>query len=134
MASLTQSGGFTLPAPALERIRADFAAGTSDEAQTAETMRDVNKASDYLADPHTAVGIAVARRFLSAERPMVTLSTAHPAKFPDAVEAATGVAPQLPLWLADLPRRPERCLTIGNDVAAVQELIAARSRAWEEPE
>jgi threonine synthase len=60
---------------------------------------------------------------------MITLATAHPAKFPDAVKAATGIEPALPLWLADLNDREERCDVLPNDQAAVEAHILARTRA-----
>jgi threonine synthase len=64
--------------------------------------------------------------------PMVVLSTAHPAKFPDAVQAASGVRPELPDWLADLPKRAERIMTLPVDQAAVERHILAVSRAARE--
>ena len=72
-----------------------------------------------LVDPHTAVGIGVTERARSSiAGPIVTLSTAHPAKFPDAVERATGVRPQLPAHLADLMERPEYVTDLPNDLGA----------------
>ena len=59
---------------------------------------------------------------------MVVLGTAHPAKFPDAVEAACGVRPALPDWLADLPERTERVTELAADQAAVERAILAASR------
>lgn len=132
MQSLAQSGGFTIPQEALERIRGDFDAGTTDEAATAQTIADVLRRCEYLIDPHTAVGVHVARSYLGGATPMVTLSTAHPAKFPAAVAAATGIEPQLPSWLADLFEREERLDTLANDATAVEAYIRARARAWEE--
>jgi len=128
MAGLKQSGGFDLPAPALAAIRAEFAAGTTDEAATAATIADTYRNAGYLLDPHGAVGVAVAREHLGAT-PMVSLATAHPAKFPAAVEAATGVEPPLPVWLADLYGRAERYDVLPADEGAVQTYIEARTRA-----
>jgi threonine synthase len=129
MASLRQSGGFALPPPALAAIRADFAAGRTDEAETFATLKAVQAAAGYLLDPHTAVGVAQARRLRRPGISIVTLATAHPAKFPAAVKAATGVEPPLPLWLADLYRRPERYEVLDNDSTAVENFILARTRA-----
>jgi threonine synthase len=133
MASLAQSGRFELPAGALERIRAEFSAERVSEDQTRETMRRVHELSGYVLDPHTAVGVAAAARYRGAEKaaesPVVTLATAHPAKFPAAVKAATGVEPGLPLWLADLYGRAERYDVLANDQAAVEAYVSARSRA-----
>ena len=131
MQSLGQSGAFAVPAPALAAIRRDFAAGRASETETADTIADVQARSAYVLDPHTAVGVAVARRHRTDATPMVTLSTAHPAKFPAAVKAAAGIDPALPLWLSDLFDRPERYDVLDNDAAAVAAAIAAKSRAWE---
>jgi threonine synthase len=128
MDGLKQSGGFSLPANALSAIRRDFAAGTTGEADTAATIATTLKASGYLLDPHTAVGVHVARTHLGAT-PMITLGTAHPAKFPAAVKDASGVDAALPAWLADLHTREERFSVLANDQSAVEEFISARTRA-----
>jgi threonine synthase len=129
MDSLTQSGSFTIPPNALAAIRADFAAGTTDEATTAATIRATREATGYLLDPHTAVGVSVATPFVGGTSPVVALATAHPAKFPAAVKAAAGIEPPLPLWLADLHTRPERFEVLGNDQGEVESFILARARA-----
>jgi threonine synthase len=72
--------------------------------------------------PHSAVGVHVAQGFTGAT-PLVTLATAHPAKFPDAVEAATGIRPPLPPRMADLLDRPERVTRVENDLSAIEALI-----------
>ena len=128
MDGLKQSGGFAVPEPALAAIRRDFAAGTTGEAETAATIADTYRDAGYLLDPHTAVGVHVARDHLGPV-PMITLGTAHPAKFPAAVEDAAGVAPALPAWLADLHSRAERLSVLANDQAAVENYITARTRA-----
>lgn len=129
MASLGQSGAFTLPPAALNAIRGEFDAGRADEDEVAQTIRRVLEASGYLLDTHTAVAYAVAEK---AERdpsvPQVVLSTAHPAKFPDAVEAASGVRLGLPAHLSDLLERPERLTRLPNDVAAIEAFVAERAR------
>ena len=129
MASLQQSGRFTVPPQALAAIRADFAAGRADEATTSATMARVFKDAGYLLDPHTAVGVAVASEIDLGSAPVVTLATAHPAKFPAAVKAATGIEPPLPAWLSDLYERPERYDILANDQGAVTAMIRARTRA-----
>lgn len=131
MQSLFQSNGFTLPEKAHKTIVKDFEAARASEFEVKTTLADCLRRSGYLPDPHTAVGIAVARRFMG-EEPMVTLATAHPAKFPDAVRASTDVEPALPQWLADLHTRPERFDVLENDQSAVENYIKQRSRAWEE--
>jgi threonine synthase len=127
--SLSQSGGFTVPDPALAMMRTRFSSARVSEAEVAETIRRTLKETCELLDPHTAVGYAAARRHAADDAPMVTLSTAHPAKFPDAVEAATGVRPALPAFLGDLMAREERYDTLPADTGSVERYIAARSAA-----
>ena len=96
-----------LSAPALAYIRALFSADRADEDEVAATIRAVKRETGNFVDPHTAVGIAVAEKETRDPAvPMVVLSTAHAAKFPDAVEAACGARPALPEWLSDLEQPP----------------------------
>jgi threonine synthase len=133
MASLAQSRRFVLSAHALAAIRAVFSADRADEAETAAAIRTVLRESGHFIDPHTAVGVAVAEKETrDPSVPMVVLGTAHAAKFPDAVEAACGVRPPLPEWLADLDQRPERITTLPVDQAAVERHILSLSRAAHE--
>ncbi|MDQ0316161.1 threonine synthase [Amorphus orientalis] len=129
MARLKQGGGFEIGDGPLERIRAEFSAASSDEAATRETIARIHRATDLVIDPHTAVGVGAAEAHLDDGVPMVTLSTAHPAKFPDAVEAAIGRAPLLPEALSDLGDRTERMTRIAADTAAVEAFVLDRSRA-----
>jgi threonine synthase len=133
MASLAQSRRFALSASALSALRAVFSADRADEDETAATIRTVLRETEQLIDPHTAVGIAVAEKEIRDQSiPMIVLGTAHPAKFPDAVEAASGVRPQLPEWLADLDRRPERVIRLPVDQKAIEHHIVTASRAAQE--
>jgi threonine synthase len=133
MASLAQSGSFALSARALAGIRAVFSADRADEEETAATIRTTLRETGRVIDPHTAVGVAVAEKETRDQSiPMIVLGTAHPAKFPDAVEAACGVRPPLPEWLADLAQRPERVTTLPVDQVAVEHHILAVSRAAHE--
>ena len=132
MGTLAQSGKFTLSVRALSGIRAAFSADRADEEETAATMRAMLRETGQCVDPHTAVAIAVSEKEMRDRAiPMVVLATAHPAKFPDAVEAACGMRPPLPDWLADLHDWPERVTTVPAHAAAVEKLILARSRAVE---
>jgi len=99
-----------------------FAAAAVDDATTLAEMRDLHRRTGYLADPHTAVGIAAARAagVVTGDRPVVCMATAHPAKFPDAVEEATGVRPPLPDHLADLLSRPERYESLPAELDALR--------------
>lgn len=129
MASLAQSGSFTLPAEARAAIVADFSAARADEPETVATIAKLYKNAGYLVDPHTAVGLAVADKVEhSAKVPQVVLATAHAAKFPDAVAAATGHRPPLPPHMADLMTRRETVTVLPNDLAAVEAFIRSRAR------
>jgi threonine synthase len=133
MASLAQSRRFTLSAPALAHVRSLFSADRADEDEVAATIRTVRRETGNLIDPHSAVGVAVAEKEQRDPAvPMVVLATAHPAKFPDAVEAACGVRPRLPEWLSDLDKRPERVTVLPVDQSAVERLVLKTSRAAQE--
>ena len=120
---------FAIEEPALSRICALFAASRTDEDATRAAIQRVHEETGYLIDPHTAVGVAAAEADPSLNgHPVVTLGTAHPAKFPDAVEAACGMRPELPPHLADLLDRPERMIRMGNDPDAVANYVMAKSR------
>jgi threonine synthase len=129
MNGLQQAGHFTIPPTAIAAIREGFAAGRADEAATSATIAGTFREAGYLLDPHTAVGVAVSNGLELGGAPVVTLATAHPAKFPAAVKAATGIEPPLPPWLSDLYDRPERYDILANDQGAVEQFIRARSRA-----
>lgn len=121
MQAFAQGGGFALEAAAVPDL---FAGGSADQALVARAIAATREATGELIDPHTAVGLAVAQDHRPEPGvPLVTLSTAHPAKFPDAVEAACGVRPALPDRYADLMDRPERCLPLANDLGRVQTAI-----------
>ncbi len=129
MASLGQSGAFTLPHAAQAAIAGEFSADRADEPETAATISRLYRESGYVADPHTAVALAVAEKVEHARAvPQIVLSTAHPAKFPDAVEAATGKRPVLPPHMADLFNRKERLSVLPNDLDAIEAFISARAR------
>jgi threonine synthase len=108
-------------------IDGNFRAAKFDDTQTIEEIGRVYADTGLLIDPHTATGTAAART-LGSDRPVITLSTAHPAKFPDAVERATGVRPPLPAHLSDLFERPERTSTLPNDLAQVQNFVRSVAR------
>jgi threonine synthase len=106
-----------------EWIAPVFRASRASDHDTLETMRRVHELTGVLLDPHTAVGVKAAREWRDDDVPMVTMATAHPAKFPDAVERATGVRPKLPEHLADLMERPEKTTRLVNDLAAVEQFV-----------
>lgn len=113
-------------AEAMAEVRALFAGARFDDEATLGEIRRVHDATGRLIDPHTAVGLAAARaRRRDRDVPMVVMATAHPAKFPDAVEQATGVRPPLPDRLADLLERPERYHRLPDDLDAVRDYLRA---------
>ncbi|MCU0800935.1 MAG: threonine synthase [Rhodobacteraceae bacterium] len=120
-----KAGGFHISQGAMQMLRATFASGRCSEAETSATITRTLAQTGELLCPHSAVGVKVAEEHLGAE-PMVTLATAHPAKFPDAVKAATGIHPDLPPRMADLFDRPERMTRVPDDLGQLQALIRER--------
>ncbi|GAA0284894.1 threonine synthase [Rhodovulum strictum] len=126
MDALKEQGGFTISQGALEALREVFASGRASEEETSATIRATHQATGEILCPHSAVGVKVAGDQPASATPMITLATAHPAKFPDAVAAATGIRPPLPKRMADLYERPERVTVVDNDLGALESLIEER--------
>ena len=120
-----KAGGFRISQGAIESLRGTFASGRCSEAETLETIARHWKTTGELLCPHSAVGVKVAEEHMGLA-PMITLATAHPAKFPDAVQRATGIRPGLPPHMADLFERKERMTRVSNDLAALQALVRER--------
>ena len=118
-------GGFHISQGALEFLRATFASGRCSEDETQVAIREFHVTTGEVLCPHSAVGVHVAGAHLGTT-PMITLATAHPAKFPDAVEAAMGTRPALPERMAELYTKPERLTRVPNDLGALQSLIRER--------
>ncbi len=129
MASLAQSGAFHIGERELSVILQEFSSSAANEAATASTIRETLERTGELLDPHTAVGYAVARGQAPGPYPMVTLATAHPAKFPDAVAAACGVRPALPRHLAHLLSARERYTVLPNSGQAVRDYVRSARKA-----
>jgi threonine synthase len=131
MAGLAQSRAFTIAPEPLDAIRREFGAEAVPEEEVGDEIGRTWREAGYLLDPHTAIGVRAARRHLARDpsTPVVALATAHPAKFPDAVERATGLRPPLPPHLADLMERPERLTPLPNNPAAIEAFIRAEARA-----
>jgi threonine synthase len=131
MESLAQSGRFDIDPGPLERIRSEFAAASVDEPGVASEIRDVHRTTGMIVDPHTAIGTRAGRRLLEQDPsvPVVALATAHPAKFSEAVERATGMRPALPTHLEDLLSREERFTVLPHDQARVERFVRERARA-----
>ncbi|MNU43742.1 Threonine synthase [compost metagenome] len=128
MDGLKQSGSFEIKEKALKAIKREFRAGRATERQVAATIRETLSATGYLLDPHTATGVFVAAKNAKPSSPMVTLSTAHPAKFPAAVKSACGIDPALPSWLSDLMQREERFDILEPELKAVETFIGSNAR------
>jgi threonine synthase len=125
MAELKQ-GGFHISANAMAALGAQFASGRCSEEETVDTIQRTFAQTGEILCPHSAVGVKVAEEHLGTI-PMITLATAHPAKFPDAVESAMGQRPALPPRMADLFGRPERVTRAPDDLAALEALIRERT-------
>lgn len=121
-----KSGGFKVSQGALETLRETYDSGMATEEETIATINHVAEVTGEVLCPHSAVGVKVADELRAPGVPMITLATAHPAKFPDAVEKATGARPGLPPFMASLYDRPERVTEAKNDLAALQSLIRER--------
>jgi len=121
-----KAGGFSVSQGALQALREVFASGRADEEATGATIRDTYRATGELLCPHSAVGVHVAEAQRDPRVPMITLATAHPAKFPDAVEAATDLRPPLPARMADLYERDERLTRVADDLQTIETLIKER--------
>ncbi|MEW9919304.1 threonine synthase [Marimonas sp. MJW-29] len=119
MAELAE-GGFDVSQGAMEALRENYSSGRASEAETSATITKALAETGELLCPHSAVGVKVADERREEAVPMITLATAHPAKFPDAVEAATGIRPPLPARMADLFDREERLTRLPNDLAALK--------------
>jgi threonine synthase len=126
MLEFRRSGQMKLADPIWHRARGLFHGFRLDDAGTVTEIRRLHAGTGYLADPHTAIGIAAARAMPCAGGvPIVAMATAHPAKFPDAMEQATGHRPALPPRMADLFDREERFTVLPNDLASVEAAVRA---------
>ncbi|TPN53455.1 threonine synthase [Mesorhizobium sp. B1-1-9] len=129
MAGLKQSGAFTIETQEITGMRTEFDAGRADMDQVAATIRSTLAASNYLLDPHTAAAVHVAAGKPAGAVPMVVLGTAHPAKFPAAVKAASGIHPALPAWLGGLMKAEEKYTVLPSDLKMVEDYVSRRARA-----
>ncbi len=128
-------GRVTLDPDRFRAVGERFGAARCDDDETLAVMAELHRTHGILVDPHTAVGISAARQARasadasSRATPMVVLATAHPAKFPDAVERATGVRPPLPERLADLFEREERLSVLPDELRAIEAFVASSVRS-----
>ena len=123
-----KAGGFSVSQGALQALRETYDSGRASEDETSATIARLSQTTGELLCPHSAVGVKVAEEMRAPATPMITLATAHPAKFPDAVMAATDMRPPLPPHMADLLDRDERVTRVENDLTAIETLIKERRR------
>lgn len=127
MNSFARERKIELPMNVLSALRDRYAAHSCNDAETLEAMSRVHREFGRLIDPHTAVGMSAAfNLWKKTGAPIVVLSTAHPAKFPDAVKKATGITPPLPPHMADLYEKEERMSVLPNELAAIRAFIEDR--------
>jgi len=129
LANFRRTGSVAIEPARLARASKLFRAAASNDEETLATIKEIRGETGELIDPHTAVGVAAAQKCRSEiETPIVSLACAHPAKFPDAVNRATGIVPQLPDRLSDLMQREERMTRLANDIEVVKDFIRVTAR------
>lgn len=131
MNGFKQSGGFTVNDKTLQTARKQFSSNRTDDTETLDLIKEVYDATGYVLDPHTAVGMKGTKELASDDKncAIVLLATAHPAKFPDAVEQAIGQRPALPEHLSDLFERKEIMTEQSNDLNLAMEYVKSHTRA-----
>lgn len=128
MKHFRETGPFKLDADTMKKVKSLFVSGRVDDAGTSEIIRRTYQRSNYILDPHTAVGVGVAEEYRknNPDSVVVSLATAHPSKFPDAVRKAIGIEPELPPHLADLHQRAEKYEVLPPDLSRVQKFVRDR--------
>ncbi len=122
-----KAGGFSVSQGASQALRESFDSDRCSETETLATIAKLSETTGELLCPHSAVGVHVAEAHRDPSVPMITLATAHPAKFPAAVEEASGLHPPLPDRMSDLYERSERVTRVENDLSAIETLIKERT-------
>ena len=107
----------------VRRVQEDFLSRSVSQEETLATIRAFYQETGYILDPHTAVGVRAALEFADPEVPTISLATAHPAKFPEAVARALGFEPPVPEPLRDLGTRPRKVVILPARVEAVRRFI-----------
>ena len=124
--ALKNDGGFSLSQGILEKLREQFSSGAVSEEETLACIRETKQKTGEILCPHSAIGVHVAKNMRKKDVPMITLATAHPAKFPDAVEKACNLRPALPEKMEDLFEREERLSRVSNDLQEIKSLVKNR--------
>jgi len=134
MSAFRADGSVSVPAEILDKLRAEFDAGSVDDKSAAATIQSVHQRTALVLDPHSAIAVALAEQLGGEESvPVVALATAHPAKFPDAVQDALGFRPELPAHLTDLFDRVERIEHVQNTLEAVEALVRSQLASRQHP-
>ena len=124
IADFRETGSVSVDDARLAAAHEKFDAARLDDDGTRRVIREIYETTGELLDPHSAIGVDAARQCRGDRSiPMISLATAHPAKFPDAVKAATGFHPALPDRMAGLFDRDEKFATLPNDISAVQDFV-----------
>ena len=126
-AELAQSGGMEFSAAERQRVSKDFVSRSVNQEETLETIARFRETTGYLLDPHTAVGVRAALDSGINDATPVCLATAHPAKFSEAVQKATGIAPPYPPALAGITKLPTRCELLEADMSAIKAFIEEKA-------
>ncbi len=126
MNDFARTGKLGLPPAVLEKLRARYSAFASNDDETRAAIAAVYKLTGRIIDPHTAVGVAAAMKMGATASPVVVLSTAHPAKFPDAVTQAIGIPPPVPPRLVGLEEKPEDYVDREADLSLIKQFISSR--------
>jgi threonine synthase len=130
MNAFRKTGKFAAPKSGFPAVQKLFTGYKLDDAGTLKVMADLYKRTGMLIDPHSAIGVAAAEAARKDKSvPVVALATAHPAKFPDAVEKATGVRPALPAHLGNLLSRRERYDVLPKDLGKIQDYVLTHRRS-----
>lgn len=121
MQKFADSGNLSVKSNTLEKIRTIFSSSSTSDDETISTIKEIYKKHSYLVDPHTATGINAAKDY---DKPIIILSTASPAKFPEVVKKAVKITPELPTHITDLMKKEERCTKLENNIKKIKSYIA----------
>mgnify|MGYP001823729423 FL=1 len=127
MENFAATGKLAFSDEQIAAINQVFISTAVDNDQTLATIRDFYAKTDYVLDPHTATGVKAGKDLDGGDYPVICLATAHPAKFPDAVNRAIGRDPERPASLDGLEKRQRRCELVDADIATIKEFMAKHS-------
>lgn len=123
MAHFAATGKLSFSDEERSRISGDFLSGLTGRQETLDTIRDFHASTGYILDPHTAIGVKVGKEKSGGECPLISLATAHPAKFGEAVQTAIGTPPPVPEVFKDIDQKDKRCEIIDADVEKIKDYL-----------